>query len=243
MLVGSVGGGTNSTAMIVGWHERGIVPYALLFADTGGEKPETYAHVAALSDWCESVGFPRIITVRAPGKTLENDSLDRNALPAVAYGFKTCSLRWKVEPQERWLNNNDDAKAVWLAGGMVTKAIGFDYGESRRAKKFLDPKYDTTYPLIDWKWDRSECVKAIARAGLSQPGKSSCFFCPNMRPSEVSQLKENNPELYLRALAMEKNADLTRIKGLGRSWSWAELDRQREWVGFTEQPCGCYDGE
>ena len=37
MLVVSFGGGTNSTAMLVGMSERGIIPDAILFADTGGE--------------------------------------------------------------------------------------------------------------------------------------------------------------------------------------------------------------
>ena len=88
----SYGAGTNSTAMLVGLSERGERPDAILFADTGGERPSTYAHIAEVSAWCVANGFPEITIVRAPGKTLEQDCLDRNALPAIAYGFKTCSL-------------------------------------------------------------------------------------------------------------------------------------------------------
>jgi len=43
-FVVSFGGGTNSTAMLVGMWERGERPDAILFADTGGEKPHTYQH-------------------------------------------------------------------------------------------------------------------------------------------------------------------------------------------------------
>ena len=41
----SFGGGVNSSAMLIGMHERGITPDAILFSDTGGEKPETYQHI------------------------------------------------------------------------------------------------------------------------------------------------------------------------------------------------------
>lgn len=45
-LFGAFGGGVNSTAMLVEMHKRGIRPDLILFADTGGERPETYETVA-----------------------------------------------------------------------------------------------------------------------------------------------------------------------------------------------------
>lgn len=243
MIAVSFGGGTNSTALLVGMQERGMRPDLIMFADTGGEKPFTYKHVSEVSEWCASVGFPAIVTVRSTGKTLEQDCIDRNALPSVAYGMKTCSLRWKAQPQEKYLNSNEMAQAVWAAGGKVTKAIGFDAGEPQRAKDYTDDKYRSWYPLIEWGWSRDECVKAIARAGITQPGKSSCFFCPNSRPSEIGRLRETHQDLYERAIQMERAADLTTIKGLGRTFAWATLGAQAEWIGFREMPCECYDGE
>ena len=37
----SFGGGVNSTALLIGLEERDERPDYILFADTGGEKPET----------------------------------------------------------------------------------------------------------------------------------------------------------------------------------------------------------
>ena len=51
MIVASFGGGVNSTAMLVGLWERGEKVDLILFADTGGEKPHTYAHVMEMSEW------------------------------------------------------------------------------------------------------------------------------------------------------------------------------------------------
>ena len=117
-LIVAYGGGINSTAMLVGMHERGIRPDAITFADTGGERPETYAYVAAVSAWCESVGFPAVVTVRhtyASEKyaTLEEECLGSQTLPSIAYGFKKCSLKWKVGPQEKWAKSWQPAIDCW----------------------------------------------------------------------------------------------------------------------------------
>ena len=79
------------------------------------------------------------------------------------------------------------------------------------------------------------------------PPKSSCFFCPSMKDYEILELKKNNPDLLKRALEMEKNAELTAIKGLGRNWAWQDLVKYDNAQGDLfktpqETPCGCYDG-
>jgi hypothetical protein len=47
----SFGAGTNSTAILQGMLERGEKPDAILFADTGGEKPGTYRHLLRMQIW------------------------------------------------------------------------------------------------------------------------------------------------------------------------------------------------
>ncbi|ODS23554.1 hypothetical protein AB835_08045 [Candidatus Endobugula sertula] len=246
MLVVSYGGGINSKALLVGMFECGINPDAILFADTGGESPHTYADIASMESWLSSIAFPSITVVKVASKTLEQDCLDRKALPSVAYGYKTCSQRFKREPQEKWLNNWEPAKAVWKAGHKITKVIGFDADEPQRAQKYESDKYTQWYPLLDWNWGREECIEAIDRAKLSQPGKSSCFFCPNRKTSEIRELADQYPELIARAIHMEQNAELTSIKGLGRTWSWEDLLRTKEVFGFpdrfSQMPCDCFEG-
>ena len=64
----------------------------------------------------------------------------------------------------------------------------------------------------------------LRAAGLPQPGKSSCFFCPSMRAEEIIDLRERYPDLFRRALALEDNAraNLKTVRGLGRNYSWKE---------------------
>lgn len=248
MIVVSLGLGTNSTAILVGMKERGIVPDLILFADTGGERARTYSYIPILNKWLLSNGFPQITIVKVTGELLEENCLRRKALPAVAYGYKTCSIRWKIEPQEKYLNNHDAARS-WLSNGeKIIKVIGIDAGERHRAKPPTEEqskKYVNAFPLLDWGWGRKECVEAIKRAGLPQPEKSSCYFCPNMKPSEILELKEKEPDKLEKALEMERNADLTAIAGLGRSWSWKNLIATDDMFGFpdpVDNCMSCYDG-
>lgn len=246
MQVVSYGAGTNSTAMLIEMVKRGEQVDLITFADTGGEVAETYRYIALFSEWLVGMGYPAITWVKKGGsdETLEQVCLRLKQLPSVAYGFKTCSQRFKIEPQNTFMNNHPDALSTWKSGEKVVKCIGYDADEPHRAKAFDDKKYLLRYPLLEWDMGRDECISTIKAAGLPLPGKSSCFFCPNRKAPEILALPE---ELKLRALDMEANADLTSIKGLGRRWSWTDLIRSdraqlRLFDTPPDIPCGCYDG-
>lgn len=247
----SFGGGTNSTALLIGLIARGAPPpHAILFADTGGEHPATYAHLDRFSDWLAARGYPRVTVVwrvdhRGERLTLERNCLDHRMLPSVAYGYKTCSHKFKIQPQDKWCNHDPVLRAEWAAGRRVVKVLGFDADEPHRAKDYPDPKYEYRYPLLDWGWGRAECVAAIAAAGLPPPGKSACFFCPNSKPAEVRALRRDEPGLYARAIRLEANAELTTLKGLGRRFAWRDLAEVGPGPAAACEPsvpCGCYDG-
>lgn len=252
MIVASFGGGTNSAAMLIGMHERGEKVDLILFADTGGEKPHTYEFVLTFSEWLVEHGMPPVTTVRRDPhgvvRTLEQDCLDGKMLPSIAYGFKACSMKYKRDPQDKFCNNEDRCKQVWKSGEKVLKLIGYDMDEPHRARIPEDKKYKYRYPLIEWDWGRDECIEAIERAGLKQPGKSACFFCPSSKKQEIFELRRVYPELAKRAVAMEQNAHLTSVKGLGRNFAWGDLyavdDAQGKLFGESniEIDCGCYDG-
>ena len=196
----SYGGGANSTALLIGLHQHRIPVDLILFADTGAEHPHTYAYLEVMDRWLKDHGMPPIIRVyktTRDGKrlTLEDECLQSCSLPSIAYGFKRCSQKHKVGPQEKFCNHHPQCRAVWQSGNRVTRFIGYDAGERKRyehSRKFneADKKYKNRYPLIeDWHWTRDDCIRAIQEAGLPLPGKSSCFFCPSMKRDEVEALK------------------------------------------------------
>ena len=262
MNIVAYGGGANSTAMLIGLYHRGIPVDLILFADTGCEQPHTYAFLPRMNGWLTSHGMPEITRVayvdcHGDRLTLEQECLRSGTLPSLAYGFKKCSLKHKIEPQDKFCNNYPSCRKVWARGERVVKFIGYDAGEERRrtnayAYDIQDTKYKKEYPLMDWGWGREECVAAIEQEGLPLPGKSSCFFCPAMKKREIRTLYHQHRDLYERAIAIEDNAkpNLLTVKGLGRDWSWRDfVEADKDQVAMcglfpeTDMPCGCFDGE
>ena len=255
-FVVSWGAGINSTAMIIGLLERNEPPDAILFADTHGEKPETYRFQEVFSDWLRARGHEIVVVDNADREgfrhaSLEDECHNNETLPSLAFGFRSCSHKWKRHPQERWATAWRPAQEAWARGGKITKAIGFDAWEERRAKIPECNRYRYRYPLIEWDWGRDKCIAAIEAAGLCVPPKSACFFCPASKTAEILQLKKKHPDLFARAKAIEASAapKLGSVLGLGRRFSWTELgdadDAQLSLFPdpYFEEPCGCYDGD
>lgn len=214
-IVVAYGGGTNSTAMLCGFRERGIQPSLVLFADTGAEQPHTYKHVeymrGIVREW---FGLEMQIVRhwrRGVFEGLEGELVRLGNLPSLAYGMKSCSMKYKQEPQHRatllWMKENGAER--------VRRAIGFDANEAHRIKPSVQPWAENWFPLVEWGWRREECLAAICRAGLPRPGKSSCYFCPAMKPSEVLNLKDQHPDLYAKAVSIERAAQSHNRKRIG----------------------------
>lgn len=249
-VVVAYGAGTNSTAMLVGMQERGERVDLIVFADTGGERPETYAYVKAFSAWLVAHGLPSVTTVRylpATGdKTLEEECLRVGVLPSAARGLKSCTDKWKIRPSHAYVKAWPPAVDAWSRGAKVVRLIGYDADEPHRAGlSYTDDLYTLRFPLIAWDWGRDECVEAIARAGLPQPGKSSCFFCPNMRDDEIIDLARNHADLFARAGQIEERAAHWRtpnLRGLARQFTFADVVDGARRQCRLDMPCGCYDG-
>ena len=136
-LVVAYGLGVNSTAMLVEFARRGITPDMILFADTGGEKPETYRYLPVIEEYLKEVKFPPVITVRYEPKwatyhTLEGQCLTTGTLPSIAYGGRSCALKYKVSPQNKLITATYPPAEFVAGGKRVVRAIGFDASEERR---------------------------------------------------------------------------------------------------------------
>jgi hypothetical protein len=249
VTVASYGGGTNSTAYLIGMYERGERPDLVLFSDTGAERPDTYTFIDIFNKWLIDHDMPEITFVKDPRWTILENCEQRKILPSLAYGYKSCSDHFKIRPQNRYVKKWQPAVDAWAKGEKVTRLIGYDAGEWYRMKTSHDDKrYVYRHPLVEWEWFRKDCEEAIHRVGLPQPRKSSCYICPAMKPEEIVALDKHFPELAERALRIEAAADLQTVKGLGRSFSWKSVlefhKSQGSLFEVEEIPtiCDCYDG-
>lgn len=160
MIVVGYGGGTDSTAMLIGLWQRKIPVDLILFSDPGGEQPHTYWYLRVMDRWLRAHGMPPITRVwyrdiLGRRQTLEQECLRSRSLPSIAYGHKKCSQKYKIAPQDRFCNHYPPCLDVWQRGDRVVKMIGYDAGEVRRLEgarehDLADKKYQKEYPLMEW---------------------------------------------------------------------------------------------
>jgi hypothetical protein len=247
-LVVCYGAGVDSTALLIELARRQIRPDLILFADVGAEKPETYNLIPTVNAYLEARGFPPVTIVRLEGqkwRDLEHQCLDTRQLPALAFGSHSCSLKWKVQAQNKYMRQWEPALIAWSRGVRIIKTIGYDASprdQKRSCRTFLPTAgqsdhryYSFWYPLQEWGITRGDCGEIIRSAGLPDVLKSSCWYCPAMKRSEIVALYRNHPDLFARALAIEDSfrggphyrggsvngsVGVRTTEGLGRNWSW-----------------------
>lgn len=260
MKVLSYGGGLNSFGLALAAHARGERPDLILFADTGSERPETYAHLdVVLAPWLRSVGWPALTVVRwirqdGTFTPLDRYYLNRRELPSAAYGFAGCSDKFKRQPIDRFVAKHPNVIAALARGETIERWLGYDAGEAHRLGRNVDAGgHHWRAPLVEWDLDRDDCRALVAASGLPSPGKSACFCCPHNRPSEVYDLARRHPLLFARSVEIERAAAAKRteeaiagaVVGLGRRFAWEPLGAQVSMFAPPDDeivaglPCDC----
>lgn len=263
LLAVCYGAGVDSTAMLVALKLAGLRPHIITFADMVAEKPPTLEHLDRMADVLAGWGWPPIVRCRK--KTLPGTGYDdlygnciaNETLPSLAFGLKSCSIKWKQGPQDQAIKgaaSGPNAAAphpIWLEaarrGDRIVKLIGYDCGRAdlRRSRRLpaADTEFDYAYPLQVLGWDRGDCIHAIADTlgAHMVPIKSACFFCPASKVWELYWLAGHHPDLLERALILERNA-LTgrhsRFSEVEFGASWDELVRTAERFPSTSTTVG-----
>src|SRR3546814_10592384 len=85
----SLGMGVDSVAMTIALIQLGCVPDLVIFADTVGERPETYAYIETFQNWLRQHGveivIARYIPVRAPYDRSEEHTSELQSLMRISY--------------------------------------------------------------------------------------------------------------------------------------------------------------
>ncbi|CCW16956.1 hypothetical protein EBBID32_12950 [Sphingobium indicum BiD32] len=219
------GAGVDSTAMILEMATRRQRIDMVLIAQMP-EKPETQAFIPAFRRWMDDRDIPNEIVANRPRRfgtspayfDLLEACLINGALPSIAFGRGTCSLRWKVSPQDAWTKTWPPAQQAWATSQKVIRLIGFDSSlrDSRRyahAEGYSSSLYTYRYPLREWGWGRDACNERIRQAGFEVPA-SSCFFCTGMQCDEVRAL----PAWCLRLIILMEARAKPRLKSCEGLW-------------------------
>lgn len=210
----SYGGGVQSTAVLV-LSAQGKLPYThFIFANVGDdtENPQSLDYIEKYArPFAEKHGL-YIIEVKREAKDEDNSTLYKHllnsnsgiAIPMFVNRVplkRKCTSEWKIAVIDKFMRTyaNASKKRKKPVG------VGISLDEYKRMRKNDDTKATIVeYPLIDLRLTRDDCLDIIKDAGLPPPPKSSCWFCPYKKISEWKNLKEESPDLFRKAIALEK---------------------------------------
>jgi hypothetical protein len=217
----SFGGGVQSVSVMV-LQSLGKVQYdEFVFANVGedSENPGTLEYYREIVVPFADKHGVKLAEVRKNGKTLYQDAIAENRdIPLPIYlgsgspSHRGCTIKWKIIVVDKYLRDHKNYHS--------TLGIGISMDEIHRARTTEEIKFgrlykSLEYPLIDLRMTREDCRRVIADAGLPEPPKSSCWFCPYQHPSRWLELKENNPILFEKACQLEERLNVKRAY-LGR---------------------------
>ncbi len=263
LLAACFGAGVDSTAMLVALKLADLRPHLITFANLNAEKQEMLDHL----DWMNAVsvqwGWDTVTVCQKetlPGtgySDLYDNCMTNETLPSLAFGLKSCSIKWKQKPQDQLIKgvksgpNACSPHPIWIEaqrrGQRIVKLIGYDCcrADMRRSRNLpeADADFDFSYPLQILGWDRAACVDVITGTLGAEmvPIKSACFFCPTSKIWELYWLAAHHPDQLERALALERNA-LTgrhsRFDAIEFGASWDELVRTADRFPSTSTTVG-----
>ena len=192
----SFGGGVNTVALMVMLVRDDAPLDGVIFADTGGETPDTYESVKVARSYLAEHRIPfTVVEARPKGTDLYGTALRRRVIPSVQWRW--CTRDYKVLPIHRYYRQ---------LGKHVNQYMGIAFDEVHRMRDSREPYITNLYPLIDGRLTRQDCIDLIAESGLPVPEKSGCYFCPFNSSERWRQLLSRYPDLFNKAIKLEENS-------------------------------------
>lgn len=212
----SYGGGVQSTAALVLAAQGRIDFPTFLFSNVGddSEHPDTLRYVNEIAKPFAAANSIELIELRHIRRDGEEETLYRKltrphsrstGIPIYlegsgAPGRRSCTSDFKIRRIGKWLRQNGAT-----ADNPAIVGLGISMDEWQRAHRGEDAPYERrTYPLLDLRLTRQDCMNIISRAGLPVPPKSSCWFCPFHRLSTWHELKRKHSDLFAKAIDLER---------------------------------------
>ena len=211
MIYLSLGAGVQSTALYYMSERQHLgIPRAdvAVFADTGDEPSYVYEQIERM----KGDGAIPIQVVRKGHLSADIIARHRGekrsapAIPAYTRGpngsvgklQKHCTRDYKVIPILRYVRSRVGRK------GHATAMIGISWDEMRRMKDSKEKWVDNTYPLVEHRLNRTDCMAFLESIGKPLPGKSACVFCPMHSGDYWRNLASKHPADFAKAARIDE---------------------------------------
>lgn len=126
-----------------------------IHSDTGYERSNTYEFARRWTPWLRDHGVP-VFTVQASERARSMD-LPYTLMPVFAVGpdgkpgqyNRSCTARWKIEPQATWLRRELKRLTVGVYSGAVEMWMGITLDEWQRMKPSRIDYMRNVYPFVN----------------------------------------------------------------------------------------------
>ena len=230
----SLGGGVQSSTMLL-MSCLGEISKAdvAIFADTQGEPQEVYDYIDYLKGIAEGYGVPVFTVTKGDliadfmafveGRATRASMIplmtkDPDTGQAMGLLGRHCTHDYKIMPIRRKVREILKDRGLKEADMW----IGISTDEITRMKESRVQFIRHKFPLIDKKLSRMDCLHWYNSHDFKTPPRSACYFCPFHSQSEWRRVKGNNPELFEKAVQIDK-----RVRRFGKTRGENYLHKDR----------------
>ena len=235
----ALGAGVQSSALLVLCLTDPGYPDidAAIFADTGDEPGWVYGYLEVLTEFAARHG---VEVHRAQKGVLSEWMIDRQKagkrfVPVPIYTAspdggregmlrRQCTREFKIEPIEKKVRELLGYKPRQRVKHKVRALMGISIDEAVRMKPSRTKWITNVFPLVDHYVTRERCKRIVMDAGLPEPQKSACVYCPYHSDAYWRWMKEQHPDEFARAVEFDEGVRNMTMRG-------------REQPGYVHRSC------
>ena len=223
----SLGAGVQSSALLVlACQGKVPKPDACLFADTGDEPQYVYDYLKVLTAYAEPYGIEvvtaqkgvlseSVIARQKDGKRFVSVPLfTQQADGSKGMLRRQCTNEYKITPILKKVRELLGYKPRQRMKHKVRAMLGITIDEAQRMKPAWHKWVTNTWPLVDLGLHRDDCYGIVEEAGLPEPQRSACVYCPYHSDTYWQWMKDKHPEEFTKAVEFDESIRGMTQKGM-----------------------------
>lgn len=173
-----------------------------IFSDPGWEGSATMKWAAWLTGYCAENGI-RVVTVKKDGPGIRADALQAKRFATMPFYsmmdgkpgmvMRQCTMEYKIQPVQKEIRRFLGVEPRHKVREQVNLWMGISLDEVQRMKESRLAWITHSWPLIDRRMDRGDCLRWLDANGLPRPPKSACIGCPFKSDASWMAMKRDNP--------------------------------------------------
>ena len=117
---------------------------------------------------------------------------------------RACTGQYKIRPLRQKVREILGYQPGQRVRERVRSLVGITIDEAQRMKAAQAKWLTNSYPLVDLGLHRHDCLKIMVDAGLPEPKKSACVYCPYHDDTHWQWMKDEQPLEFQKAVEFDE---------------------------------------